>query len=177
MNDAPQRASITFRPLRRDDFPLVCMWRARPHVRQWWGDPPDLDAVEAEWGPCIDGDSRTSVTMVLVGGRPAGVVQAYRVDDSPEDAARVAFADAVGLDVFLGELDLVGRGIGTRVVDRFVTELITDLYPDAKCVVADPDVRNAASCRAFEKAGFSRAREVPSLEHPGATEVIMHRAL
>ena len=42
---------------------------------------------------------------------------------------------------------------------RFVEEIVF-ARPETVAVTADPDVRNRASIRAFEKAGFLRVREL-----------------
>ena len=30
-----------FRPMTTDDLPVIRQWLARPHVREWWGDPSE----------------------------------------------------------------------------------------------------------------------------------------
>ena len=32
-------AAYQFRTMSADDLPLLRTWLARPHVREWWGDP------------------------------------------------------------------------------------------------------------------------------------------
>jgi RimJ/RimL family protein N-acetyltransferase len=63
-----------------------------------------------------------------------------------------------GLDLFLGEADLLGRGIGTRVIDAFTRDVVFGREATHACVV-DPDAENLPSLRAFAKAGFVRVRE------------------
>lgn len=46
------------------------------------------------------------------------------------------------------------------MIVRFVEDIIRVRYPTATGVVADPEIANAASIRAFEKAGFGRGRIV-----------------
>ncbi|HWC33704.1 MAG TPA: hypothetical protein VG650_02640 [Mycobacteriales bacterium] len=66
-------AEVSFRPLSRDDLPQLFDWLRRPHVAQWWRDvPADLGVVEAEYGPCIDGDDPTELFVVLPGTGPSG---------------------------------------------------------------------------------------------------------
>lgn len=61
--------------------------------------------------------------------------------------------DTIGIDYMIGEPDLVGRGVGTRVIGEFVKHL-WDRFPGARGVVADPQPTNTASCRVLEKNGF-----------------------
>jgi aminoglycoside 6'-N-acetyltransferase len=60
---------LGFRPLSRDDLPLLFEWLRRPHVAEWWrAVPADRAAVEAEYGPCIDGDDPTDLFLFTVEG-------------------------------------------------------------------------------------------------------------
>jgi RimJ/RimL family protein N-acetyltransferase len=63
-----------------------------------------------------------------------------------------------GVDLFVADETMTGRGLGTEMLRRFVDEFLFARSGVVRCV-ADPDVRNVASLRAFEKAGFRRARE------------------
>ena len=63
-----------------------------------------------------------------------------------------------GVDLFLAEEELTGKGLGTEVLRRFVRDVVF-ARPETSACVAGPDARNAASLRAFEKAGFRRVRD------------------
>ncbi|HWA66929.1 MAG TPA: acetyltransferase, partial [Mycobacteriales bacterium] len=57
--------NLRFRPLVRDDLPMLFEWLRQPHVAKWWREvPADLAAVEAEYGPCIDGADPTELYVV-----------------------------------------------------------------------------------------------------------------
>lgn len=150
---------VGFRPLRESDLTLVHEWLGRNHVRRWWGDPGDLEQTVAHYGPSLDGRDPTDLYAILVGGREAGMIQTYLVADYPDYAALVGVGEGVaGLDLFLGEEELLGRGLGTEVIRAFVAEFVFTREATRACV-ADPDTENVASLRAFEKAGFARVSE------------------
>ena len=50
------------------------------------------------------------------------------------------------------------RSLGVEVLRRFVGDVVF-ARPETTACIADPDVRNTASIRAFEKAGFRRVGE------------------
>ena len=80
--------------------------------------------------------------------------------DYPDYGALVGLDEGVaGLDLFVAEAELTGRGLGTAVIRRLVADVVFARAGTSACT-ADPDVRNAASIRAFEKAGFARVREL-----------------
>jgi len=152
--------TITFRLMTRDDYPLLLEWHRRPHVEQWWTKRTTMEEIEEHYGPTIDGTEPTDHYLALLDGGPLGMIQTYLVADYPDYAALIGEGEgAAGLDLFIGEEELTGRGLGTELIRRF-TEEIVFARPDTTAATADPDVRNEASIRAFEKAGFRRAREV-----------------
>jgi len=150
---------VGFRPLRESDLTLVHEWLGRDHVRRWWGDRGDLEQTVAHYGPSLDGRDPTDLYAILVDGRAAGMIQTYLVADYPDYAAVVGVGEGVaGLDLFLGEEELLGRGLGTEVIRTFVAEFVFT-HDGTRACVADPDAENVASLRAFEKAGFARVSE------------------
>jgi RimJ/RimL family protein N-acetyltransferase len=56
-------------------------------------------------------------------------------------------------------VELTGRGLGSEVLRRFVADVVF-ARPETTSCVADPDARNIASLRAFEKAGFRQVKSV-----------------
>ncbi|HEV2413106.1 MAG TPA: GNAT family N-acetyltransferase [Candidatus Saccharimonadales bacterium] len=145
---------IHFRPLKRDDFPLFIKWLAKPHVSRWWKEPATMEHVETKYAPAVDGHDKTAMFIVEDDDRPVGFIQSYWIDDYPEHAASVRVKAAIGVDLFIGEEDRIGKGFGPALLKAFITDVISSKYPDARRVVADPSVDNLASIRAFEKAGF-----------------------
>ncbi len=146
---------IGFRPLRRSDFDSLARWFAEPHVARWWNADPTLEAIEAKYGPRVDGvDAATTMWVVEIEGEPAGLVQHYRHADHPEHEAAVGIELAVGID-FLLSAAFVGRGLGPQVLSRFA-DLALELVPDARWCVATPAQANTRSWLALEKAGYER---------------------
>jgi aminoglycoside 6'-N-acetyltransferase len=150
----PESSDTAFRPLRRDDFPLVAQWLAEPDVARWWNADASLDGIEAKYGPRVDGRDRTSMWVIQIGGRPAGLAQHYRHRDYPEHDAAVGIPDAVGIDYLLGA-DFAGRGAGPVVLAELASFVVA-LSPGARCCVATPAQTNRPSCVALERAGFLR---------------------
>ncbi len=177
--------TVTFRPLRRTDAVMLRDWLNRPHVYAWWGvhaasdgiggagpDAATLDAVLAEFGPAMDGRDPTRCCVIVADGTPAGLIQWYRLADYPDYAAAIGEHDGAGIDLLLGDPALVGRGLGPRVIDRFVTDVVA--AAGITRVVAGPDVRNRRSIRAFLHAGFVPLREADVPGEP-APELLLVR--
>lgn len=140
---------------------MLTVWLHKPHVLKWWRDPKEtLCEVEEKYGGRVVGDDPTDVYISLFGAAPIGLIQSYRIDDYPEHAESIKFNNAVGVDLFIGEEDFIGKGYGPMMLVQFVEKVIRNNYTGADFVVADPEVTNMASIQAFEKAGFHKAEVV-----------------
>jgi len=151
--------AITFRPMTSEDLPLVHGWHQRPHVARWWTMRTTFEETEAHYLPTIGGTEPTQHYLTLLDGEPLGMIQTYLVSDYPDYASLIEEGEGTaGLDLFIGDEALTGRGLGTAMIRGFVDEIVF-ARPETTACAADPDVRNTASLRAFEKAGFRAVRE------------------
>ncbi len=75
--------------------------------------------------------------------------------DYPEHANQLgAEADTAGIDLAIGEPDMIGLGLGPTVIGEFLKRLVF-VDPSIRAVIADPEIANLRSLRAFMKAGFT----------------------
>jgi RimJ/RimL family protein N-acetyltransferase len=152
-------ARLELRPLSVRELPLLHEWLGTPHVQRWWGERGSYEATVEHYLPSIDGRDPTLLLAVVVDEHPVGLVQTYLVADYPDWAAAIGEGEGVaGIDLFVAEETLLGRGLGTAVIRKVVREIVF-AGPGTTACVADPDVRNEASLRAFARAGFRRERE------------------
>lgn len=108
--------------------------------------------------PRIRGDEPTEVFVIVSDGQEIGIIQHCRFGACPEWQSTVAgsgltFPSAAGIDYLIGVAAQVGRGTGSRAVERFTEVLFAD-YPDVDEIVVTPQQANRASCRVLEKAGY-----------------------
>ena len=151
--------SVRFRPLDRGDFPLVAQWLAAPHVAAWWRQEHSLVAVEAEYGPVVDGLDPTEVAIVQDDDCPIGLIQRYRLTDYPEweraIPGGVSPEDGVGIDYLIGDATRIGRGLGGQIIAAYVEDT-WDRYKDVPAIVVAVQQDNRRSWRALEKSDFER---------------------
>ena len=129
----------------------------------------------AHYLPAIEGSDPTDHYIVVLEATAIGMVQTYVVADYPDYAAWSAVTDraTAGVDIVIGEEELTGKGLGTEILRRFVDEIVF-ARPQTTSCVADPDARNIASLRAFEKAGFHVERTFVDPED-GQTHALVRR--
>jgi aminoglycoside 6'-N-acetyltransferase len=129
-------------------FPLLEQWLCEPHVARWWRQPFELPALEAKYGPCIDGVEPTHLFLIEFDEVPIGFIQWYRWSDYAEHAAVIgASSGSAGIDLLIGKPDMIGIGIGPAAIWKIGTEQIF-VDPAIDALVSDPEESNVQSLRA-----------------------------
>ncbi len=148
---------ISFTPLLDQDLPLVQRWLNTEHVMRWWGRPgPTLDEVREKYGPRIRGDEPIDCYLMRYDSRPIGHIQSYFITDFEEYGLQEPKDDTTaGVDLFVGEAEYLGRGLGSLMLRRFVDDVVFGRMQARRCMI-DPSINNLAAIRAYEKAGFRR---------------------
>ncbi len=157
---------LAIRRMRDDDedYALMVGWRNLPHVRRWWD--PDLPSMtlelaKEEYGPDTLPDAPSTACIVELEARPVGFIQFYRWSSFADDALEVGIpfdGSTYGIDVFIGDEALVGRGLGTRIVGLLSDYLLDEL--GGSSVALTTDLENARAIRCYEKAGFRKVKQV-----------------
>lgn len=150
---------IAFRSMTAEDLGVMHEWLQREHVRRWWTDRQTYEDVVGHYLPAIEGTDPTDLYFILLDERPIGFVQTYRVADHPDYHRLVGVErDVAGVDLFLADHHLTGRGLGSQALVQFIRDVVF-AEPTINACVADPDSENHSSIRAFEKAGFRVVRQ------------------
>ncbi|MDI2128641.1 GNAT family N-acetyltransferase [Yinghuangia seranimata] len=165
----PGRFSFHELHLKRD-LPIIHEWMNDPEVARWW----ELDGGVEVTANHLAAQSRLTHATAYVGcldDQPVSYWELYRADLDPLARHYAARPHDVGLHVLIGPAAHRGQGLGSLLL-LVVSELILRAAPDTQRVIAEPDVRNAASIAAFRRAGFRRGVD---LTLPGKTAALMIR--
>ena len=132
-------------------------------MARWWHHEWSEEALERDFGGSVDGTEPGEDLVVALDGRPVGLVQRSVIADYPDDLAGFEAltevpGGAVELDYLIGEPDLRGRGLGSRMIAEVVAATWRD-RPEAPAVLVAVVAANRASWRALEKAGLRRVAE------------------
>ena len=134
-------------------LPLLAQWLGRPHVARWFGSPAEHLAYAAHL------PTGASQALITCASKPIGYVRWRHV--SREILDSIGLMDipenAVDLDLFVGEAEYLGRGIGTAALGEILEKLRWD--PRVPLVGATTSIANLRARRAFEKVGFVRSRQ------------------
>ena len=153
---------FSFRPVQPEDLPLITRWRRAEHVERWWGQPGDMEAEYFRHGEPVH------YFLALMDGSPVGVIEHYRWSDYPSEAEPLgAQSGEDGIDYFLGEAGLTGRGLGPAMLQSFLTQIVR-ADSSVRGVRVSVSESNRPSWRCLEKLGFRREREgVADAVEPG----------
>jgi aminoglycoside 6'-N-acetyltransferase len=141
--------AYSFRRMRLDDLVMVHRWLKAPAVREWWIDAEGRPADPIEADDLAEPD--VAMWVVSFEGRPFAFMQDY--DPHAWDGHHFAHLPpgSRGIDQFIGEANMIGRGHGSSFIRARVDSLLAGGVP---AIGTDPHPDNARAIRAYEKAGF-----------------------
>ena len=146
--DRTTRFRYRFIPVEPRHLNMISDWLAEPHVAQWWSED-----TEKEMADIADHMDSISVEpfIVMLGDEPIGYLQTYDPHLEDDHPYQDQPSGTLGMDLMIGEPDLIGQGHGPRLIDEFVSLLFDEGVPR---VIIDPDPANKRAIRAYQKAGF-----------------------
>ncbi len=113
-------------------------------------------------------DRGVSPFIIAIDSRPIGYIQYYGACKVGGGWWPETKEGTFGIDQFIGDPLLVGKGLGTRIITQFVGDLF--LNPSVVDIISDPDPQNKRPIRAYEKVGFKSLGEI---ETPGGNALLM----
>ncbi len=155
---------VTLRPLRDDDHDLrlLSKWLTNPAVQEFYPDRPDLDHIRQKYGVRTLPGSRVYPRLIEWKGNEVGYAQYYRLNTEERNAYGLIDDDTWGgFDLFIGEVDAWGHGIGTRVCAMLCGALG---QLSARKIAIDTDVANVRALSLYHKMGFVSERILPQWE-------------
>jgi uridine kinase/RimJ/RimL family protein N-acetyltransferase len=163
MSHADLTEHFAFRPLRREDLPLLTRWLSAGHVVAWWGVSDDLEEKYFGNGHPV------RRFIALLNQQPIGMIQSHRWSDSPHEAGVVAARPGeIGIDYLIGDEGMIGNGIGPKMIDAFLSQFASG-RSDVTGVRVDIAESNQRSWRCLEKLGFRREQSGVLIDgQPGA---------
>ncbi|URM89160.1 acetyltransferase [Streptomyces sp. MRC013] len=140
------------------DAGLVHAWMNDPEVAEYWEMAQPEERIAAYLREQV-ASAHSTPYIGCVGGTPMSYWELYRADLDPLRHHYPARPRDAGVHLLLGPSGYRGRGLGAALL-RAVSDWLLRTDPYAERVVAEPDVRNERSVRAFERAGFRLVRRI-----------------
>lgn len=149
---------FTFKALTQQDLPTLLSWFKEPHVAKWWPTPEKDEFFDFFLKRIRSKD--TFAFMVYLNDQPFGYIQYYLIDSALEKAGSwlpttIPDATTVGIDQFIGNKNMIGKGYGTLFIKDFINYLAAQ-KPELTTVIVDPEPENSAAIKSYEKVGFKQ---------------------
>ncbi|MGX6960358.1 MAG: GNAT family N-acetyltransferase [Rickettsia endosymbiont of Pentastiridius leporinus] len=99
---------------------------------------------------------------------PIGYIQIYNAYDFQRSKPLINLPSKLaGIDFFIGEADYLNKGIGTLALKNFLENFVDKQFTH---ILVDPDSKNIAAIKTYEKVGFKIVQKNKS-------EILMLREL
>ncbi|MDQ3076451.1 MAG: acetyltransferase [bacterium] len=168
-----EESLITFRRLQKSDLNLMFIWLNEAHVHKWWGqDGTSQEEITEQYIQVINGKEPTRGFIISYNEKPIGYIQTYTINDYPEYVEQLDLKDLAGMDIFIGDKDFTGKGLGAKIIKKFTKDIVFPMFQDVSGCIADPATLNSASIGAFQKAGFEYLKDSYDRE-TGEKEVVL----
>jgi aminoglycoside 6'-N-acetyltransferase len=151
--------NFTFTKITKQEMPFLLEWFKAPHVSKWWPVPSKNELFE-DFLIRIR-SKNTFGYMVNLEGVPIGYIQYYFINRNFEKTGSWLPGlpeNTVGTDQFIGDLNLIGKGLGTEFIKKFLKHLV-QIEPSITTIIVDPDPQNFAAIKCYEKVGFKKDNE------------------
>ncbi|MFF2753709.1 GNAT family N-acetyltransferase [Psychrobacillus sp. NPDC058041] len=149
------------RPMNESDYVLIAKWLSDEKVLEYYGPRLTLEQVITKYGPRIEGNHSVKPYIVEYKNTPIGYMQYYPILDTQLRAYGYLEQQHIfGIDQFIGEINLWGKGIGSTMISMLLEYI--SLKESVQLVILDVKNTNVRAIKCYEKCGF---RTVGSLEN------------
>lgn len=171
INTISQTAIMSFMrfcPLTIADFNIMHEWFNQPHVQAFYSlHSWRFDEVEKKLMPYLSKTNPVKGFIASLKGTPVAYLQYSPLTHNPwpeQDLPDSVITNGAGIDFFIGAPSLIGKGLGSKVIDAFIRQVIWAQY---EYCLADPDIHNLQSIKALNKCGFEHHKEISTTDPLG----------
>lgn len=142
---------LQLRPLLDADIPQFKTWAYQDYIEKWYAPVEDwLYEIEHRH----DEFSWIKHFIVVLDNKDIGFCQYYEYKCGGEDFhGDIALDGLYSIDYFIGEKAYLKKGLGKAIILE-LSKKIFDI-PEAKRIIVQPEIENAASCNALLSAGYA----------------------
>ena len=152
---------IQFREVEPKDFKTIHKWLNEKHVREFFQpEEINLEQVISKYQPRLDENHPVIMHMALLDNNVFAYIQSYRVMDFPKHSKTIEEVHGFSIDYFIGEPQDINIGLGSQMINSYVTFAASELIPDEKDCFVSIRKDNLKSIHACKNAGFTEVRSV-----------------
>jgi len=178
------KGNISLRRVQADegDMEILLKWLTNPEIVHWVyeeGIPWNMQKITEKFGKKAKAEDGLVTCFILQNDEEIGYLQMYPIEEDsfkfndPEGFQLIT--DGFGIDMFIGETNLWGRGIGAQVVG-VVEEYLFDKCK-AKVIYVDPSIHNTRAVHFWQKVGFIPMDLIEDYDDCRKKSVLMRKLL
>ncbi len=152
---------FNFAVFKEADIPLLYEWLGREHVAAWWRETRDYQKFYEKYMGRIE-DNTLGCYLICHDNKPIGYIAWYDAAHCPVRSKDYPEKGVYGFDVLIAEIDYIGKGNGTKILQQFIDEIIMPLKPTK--IIVDPEVANERAIHVYKKLGFKKVKEVQATD-------------
>lgn len=155
-----QKFRFHFKPVDKAHRSTVHQWLKQPHVAKWFygqGLTNTLNHLDE----FLDGSSGGQYWLGYDQNRPFAFFITSNVEKPLDELTKwcTKNGDAITLDLLIGEIDYLGKGISHILIQEF----LLSRFPNVSEVLIDPEATNSHAIHVYKKVGFKTLAEfIPS---------------
>jgi len=149
--------NVTFIPFEESHLPLLINWLKQEHVKKYWKESENEDEVRDKYLRKLR-KRYINPQVILFEHRAIGYIQSYEACKIGGGWWKKIGPDVFGIDQLIGDPELIGKGIGPKVIAKFIDKLKSQ--ESVKEFIVDPDPLNKRAIRSFEKVGFVKSEVI-----------------
>lgn len=154
-----QTNELYVRVMNESDYPYMTKWLNDDLVVEHYGPRLTCEQVIAKYGPRINNEHYVTACIVEYKGAPIGYIQYYEIPKGQLKIYGYPLEEPIyGIDQFIGETGLWGKGIGTQMISALLKYLSSKL--DASKVVLDVKDTNLQAIKCYEKCDFQMVKKL-----------------
>ena len=144
---------LTIRVMSDSDYAYMAKWLNSDLVLEYYGPKLTLEQIIAKYGPRLNKEHYVTACIVEYSGAPIGFIQYYEIPKEQLKVYGYPVEESIyGIDQFIGEPGLWGKGIGTQMISALLEYLSSKL--GVSKVVRDVKRTNLQSIKCYGKCGF-----------------------
>jgi aminoglycoside 6'-N-acetyltransferase len=154
------KGDLHIRKMTRNDYKVMAKWLSDQNVLKYYEEPlSNLEKVIEKFAPRISGEHYVTSCIVEFKDISIGYIQYYKLTKPKLIEYGYAANQVIfGIDQFIGETQLWGKGIGTSMI-RLILNYLTKIEPSSKEII-DVKKTNDRAISCYKKCGFRRLKNL-----------------
>jgi len=143
-----------------NDFEVMVKWLNDEQVLEYYEEPPsNIERVIKKYGPRVEGKHYVTPCIIEHKEKPIGYIQYYEIQKGELKSYGYTTNQRIyGIDQFIGETHLWGKGIGTSMILMMLHHL--SINKNASTVVLEVKKSNDRAISSYKKCGFREIKDL-----------------